>query len=152
MRLGEALSLRARQAQKLNDLRGRVKQNAVAQEGTEPAESVVTLISEYLEVSEEHRHLLVRIQITNVSTDVDGASLLALLQSREALIRERNLASLAAAAGTLSDSNYRYMRSELKYIPQLNVASFREREDDLNEQIRILDAQIQSVNWATDLI
>lgn len=152
MKLGEALSLRARQAQKLNDLRGRVKQNAVSQEGTTPAEPIVGLMSEYLEVSEEHRHLLVRIAMTNVSTDVDGVSLLALLQSREALIRERNLYNLAAAAGTLSDSSYRYMRSELKYESQVDVGSFRQHEDDLNEQIRQLDAQIQAVNWATDLI
>lgn len=152
MTIGEALSLRARQAQKLNDLRGRIKQNALVQEGTDPAEDAVALMEDYLTTSGEHRHMLTRIALTNVATEIDGVKLIALLQEREEMIRARNMFNLAANSATSGGDMYRYTRTELKTIPCVNVAELRVKEEDLTEQIRVLDAQIQQVNWATDLI
>lgn len=159
--LGEALSLRARQAQSLNDLKGRIKNCATSQEGTTPPEDVNALIQEYLNVSADHEALLVRIAETNAkstvkvgegTTAVGEAVLLDLLQRREALIRARNLYGLAAAAGSLSESSMRYMRTELKFVSNVDVADLRVKENDTNETIRVLDAQIQATNWQTELI
>lgn len=152
MVLGEALSLRARQAMKLNDLKGRIKNCATSQEGTTPPEDVNELIGEYLEVSGEHQALLVKIARTNTTTVVGGVTLLELMQHREALIRSRNLYSMAADAGSQGESGYRFTRTELKYVANVDVPALRKSEDEGNEAIRVLDAQIQATNWSTELL
>lgn len=153
MKLGEALTLRARQAQKLNDLQGRIKSSAMVQEGDTPAEDCQVLMTEYVEVSQAHATLNEQIARTNNTTVVDGASqtLAALIQTREALIRHRNLIRLACAAASPGAQQYRYMRSEVKLVPQIDVASLRDEEKKLEEMVNQLDTRIQRVNWATDL-
>lgn len=153
--------MRAKNTQKLNDLKGRIKNCATSQEGTTPPEDVNALIKDYLAISEAHEKLLVGIAETNAATSikvgegttgVGEASLLDLLQYRERLIRERNLYSMVAAAGTPSQDAFRYMRTELKFVSNVDVPDLRAKEDDVNEQIRVLDAQIQATNWATELL
>lgn len=154
MKLGEALSLRARQAQKLNDLRGRIIANAVTQEGEGPAENVGELIAEYEEVSKQHRDLLFRIALTNHRTQVEGLSqhLSYLLQDREDMRRRRAMYDAAANAATPgARREFRYMRSELRMVPQVSVAELREKVDAFDNDIRNLDAVIQEVNWQVDL-
>ena len=150
--LGEALSLRAKQAQRLNDLQGRIKASALHQEGTKPPEEPYALIEEYLKVSKEHAELLRRIAVTNVTTDVDGSPLMMLLHKRESFIRKRNIYGIAAKAASPGTDSYRYMRTELKYESSLDVAEMRRKEDEANEKVRELDAQIQKSNWATELL
>lgn len=152
MNLGEALSLRARQAQKLNDLKGRIKENSVVQEGSEPAEDAEDLIATYLVTSTEHRVLVAQIIRTNATTVADGVTLLDMLQEREELVRERNLYDMAANAATASGDRYRFMRSEIRYVSQVNVADLRRKEEAVGEQVRVLDARIQKINWETELL
>lgn len=152
MTLGEALSLRAKQAQKLNDLRGRIKANAITQEGEVPAENADVLIAEYTVLSTIHSALLVQIASTNAATSVDGKTLVQMLQQREDLIRERNIYGSTADAATPNSGGYRYMRSELRYVAQVDVADLRRKEEETGEEVRALDAQIQHANWQTELI
>ena len=153
MKLGEALSLRARQAQKLNDLRGRIRTNAMTQEGDAPAEDPNELLREFALLSEEHSQLLRRIALTNQQTTLADDRVLAdLLQEREHLRRTRNMTEAAATAATPSRSDYRYGRTEIKYVPQLRVAALRTAIEDLDTQVRKLDATIQEANWQADLL
>ena len=46
----------------------------------------------------------------------------------------------------------RATRSELKVVSDLNVKSLREEAADMARRTRELDAQIQQVNWTTELI
>lgn len=153
MKLGEALSLRARQAQKLDDLRGRIRANAMTQEGDAPTENPVTLLEEFGRLSEEHSQLLHRIAVTNQETDMSsGGTLLQALHKREHLRRTRNMFDAAANAATPSRNDYRYARTEIKYVSNLSVPDLRKLVEDLDEQVRELDASIQEVNWKTDLL
>lgn len=154
MKLGEALSLRARQAQQMNSLKGRIINSASYQEGSDPAEDPKVLIDEYLGISGEHKVLVSQIAHTNANTPVDddGKSLLNLLQEREELIRERNLIQVSADAGASSHGGMRYMRTEIKYVTSLDVPALRTRVDEVSETIRVLDAKIQEINWSVDLL
>jgi hypothetical protein len=152
MKLGEALTLRARQAQKLNDLSSRIKGCAVSQEGSPPPEDPNKLIDEYLDLSREHSVLIANITATNASTIVDGVPLINTLQAREALIRARNIHGMAARAGSPGTDNFRWMRTELKYVSAVSVADLRAAEEELAQKVTALDARIQQANWENDLI
>lgn len=151
MNLGEALTLRARQAQRMNDLKGRIKASAVVQEGDDPPEDANNLIAAYIETSLEHKNLMIRITATNASKMVEeGQTLAQLLQEREALIRERNLYSVVADSASPGE-RFRYMRSEIKMVPKVDIAELRGLEEQLIEDIRQLDVKIQTINWTTEL-
>lgn len=155
MKLGEALSTRAKQAQKLDDLRGRIRANALTQEGTDPVEDPQKLLEDFGKVSEEHSRLLLQIANTNAVTIVEqlDMTLLAALHKREHLRRTRNMFDAAATAATpRRDSYHRYSQSELRDVPQVPVAAFRKLVEEMDEQVRQLDAVIQEVNWKTDLL
>lgn len=152
MKLGEALSLRARQAQKLDDLRGRIRANAMVQEDEEAAESANDLIIEFAAVSAEHATLLSRIARTNLSVETADGTLTATLHKREHLRRQRNLAQLAADAATPNRNDYRYMRSEMAFKAQVNVQSLRGQIEKLDDEVREVDAEVQEINWKTELL
>lgn len=146
--------MRARQAQRMNDLKGRIKANTTSQEGDSPAEDVAGLIDAYLATSREHMGLMVQIANTNAKTVVDetGASLLDLLQQREWMIRERNLYGSTADGANPGQSLFRFARNEIKQVSNVDVPDLRRKEEELTERIRVLDAEIQKLNWATELV
>jgi len=151
MKLGAALSQRAKLAQRLNDLKGRIKANCLVQEGQQATEDPALLISEYSIASADFRDLVEKIALTNAATMVGERTLLALLQDRESLIRMRNLYGTTADSATPSSDRYRYMRSELAHTSTVDVAEMRRLEDSLNTQIAELDSLIQQTNWETDI-
>lgn len=146
MKLGEALSLRALQAQQLNDLRSRISLNATGQEGTTPAEEPGALLDAYENLSKAHAELIGRITLSNAT-----GSLNPLLQDREHMRRMRNTLESAVRASSSLTASSRYMRSELKSVSFVDVAALQEQIDKLTEAIRVLDAVIQQSNWNTDL-
>ena len=146
MRLGEALSLRALQTQKLSELRSRISANAVTQEGTEPQADSMRLLEEYEELSRQHGALVLQINRSNVGSALDE-----MLQRREHLRRCRNnLVTLARTAET-SQAGSRFMRSELRTVSHVNSTDLHARIDALTEELRMLDAAIQQRNWETDV-
>lgn len=150
MKLGEALSLRARQAQKLNDLRKRATDNALTQEGESPAENAGALLQEYREVSYDHAELLARIGRTNARIETEEGTLADTLHARENLRRIRGTLEHAANAA-VPGRQPRYMRSELKYVAKLDVPQLRREIEGLDAEIREYDARIQEINWRENL-
>lgn len=147
MKLGEALTLRAVQAQKLAELAQRVNANATSQEGEEPAEDPKLLLEQMEQLSKDHAALVLQINKTNISSGLGD-----LLVQREHLRRTRNMLSSAARAAN-SNSNWgRITRSEIKTVPHLDAGKLLARADDLGDQIRVVDAHIQEQNWLTDLV
>lgn len=151
MTLGEALSKRARIAQQMNDLRGRIKNNSLVQEDQKPVEDPNELLSEYEALSREFQELVKKITYANANAEIGDEKLLDLLQERECLIRIRNIYTLAATSASPGSDRYRYMRSEIAMIPAVDVAEMRRREESLTKQIIILDAQIQKKNWQIEI-
>lgn len=146
MRLGEALSLRAQQASKMNELRQRILANTITQEGDEPQEKPQELIDEFVLLSGQHSELVLKIIRSNV-----GSDLIVALQEREHLRRWRNTLEQAARVAAQSQAGSRYMRTELKSVSHLNAAELHKQIDGLTEDLRALDARIQRANWDTEL-
>ena len=159
MKLAEALLLRADRKRAFEQLRGRAQAVSRFQEGEEPPEDANTLLARADEVLTEFEVLVRDINRTNSTTSLtDGRTLTAALAERDVLrIRYALLSNVADAAsgqsaGPQPHFAVRQMRSELKFVTAVPVAEVRERANGVARRHRELDAQIQQVNWTTDLI
>jgi len=151
MKLAEALILRADCQKRIAQLKARLLTNAKVQEGDAPAETPQELITELGRVSADLLDLIKRINRTNSATAFAGRGTISdALADRDVLALERTAyAELAHAAAISHD---RYMRSELKYVSTIKVAEVQKRADELAKNYRDLDAQIQELNWRTELV
>jgi uncharacterized protein DUF6847 len=151
MKLGEALTLRSQLQVKFQQLRERLKASVLVQEGETPPEDPQMLLSELELVAGELEQLIARINKTNLATSLrEGATL------TEALARRDHLAWLLSAlhqvAETASVVQARYGKAELRMVRTIDVAELRQRADSLAKERRVLDVQIQEVNWLTELV
>ena len=150
MKLGEALTLRRQLQVAFQQLRERLKASALVQEGEAPPEDPTMLLEQLEAVGVELEALIARINKTNIATSLDGRTL------TEALARRDHLAWLQAAlhqvAETASVPPTRYGRAELRRVRTVDVATLRQRTDDLAKERRMLDARIQELNWLTELV
>lgn len=150
MLLAEALNERADAQVRLGDLKRRVAQNARVQEGEEPAEDPQALLDQAIQVNERIRVLAVAVNLTNTTTQLpDGTTVTAALARRDALGHRVRL--VADAASQASDKLARFGRAEIREVATLDVAALRAEADRLRAQRRELDAQLQRVNWTTEL-
>ena len=94
--------------------------------------------------------LVRRINHTNSQTPFEGATLTDALARRDATLRARRLYSQVAVAATARQD--RYSRSEVRYVPTVDVAQLRKMADDAAKAYRELDTKIQQVNWSTQLL
>ncbi len=159
MKLAEALLLRADRKRAHDQLRARAQGAARFQEGEPPAEAASDLIARADRALEMLESLIRQINLTNaVTTLPSGRTMTAALAERDVLTLRHSLYSgvADAASGARGSGPHgameRQMRSELRYVTDLPVAELRRVADQIAERRRLLDAEIQSANWATDLI
>lgn len=149
MLLAEALARRAEAQDRLNSLTQRLTQGALIQEGDTPVEDPAELLAEAAHLLQEIETLVRRINHTNSQTPFEGASLTDAIARRDALLRTRRLyAQVADAASARQD---RYSRSEVRYVPTVDVGALRKMADDASKAYRELDTKIQQLNWSTEL-
>ena len=151
MKLGEALTLRSDLQTRMEQIRGRVKQAALVQEGEAPQEDPQALLAEFMRLADELEALIVRINRTNIVTLLPGGSTLTdALARRDVLtIRQTTLRQVADVAG---ERQQRYGLAEIRTLPTVNVAELRAQADDLARERRELDAAVQAINWQTDIL
>ena len=150
MKLAEALMERTDLQRRLVQIRERMKQNALYQEGETPAESVAELLKEYRRCAERLETLVVAINRSNQQIMLaDGTPMLEALARREGLIRE--CAMLIALCEAAMPDNSRYSRSELRYVSAVNIAEIRKDADKIAQSCRQLDILVQQANWVHDL-
>lgn len=151
MKLAESLILRADCQKRFEQLKARAVSSAMVQEGDQPAENPAELIAELETVARELADLIKRINRTNSVTVFEGERTISdVLAERDVLAMRRKLYAGLAEAATVQQN--RYMRTEVKYVSTLNVAENQKRADALAREYRELDARIQALNWATELI
>ncbi len=152
MKLAEALAARADAQGRLQELRGRIVDNARHQEGDEPAEDPNALLEEADRVAVELGRLVRAINATNAATPVDGSGTITdAIAQRDALAARRRI--LADAAGAAAGGHgMRMMRSELRLVSALDVPALRRRMDELARERRQLDLRIQAADWVTELL
>lgn len=151
MKLAEALAERADLEKRIVELRVRLAQSARIQEGDQPPEDVAALLTELAQLLGEQTTLFKRINRTNIATHLDEEYTL-----MEALA-ERQLA--ARHADFLNDlimhalsQEFRYTRTEIRYVTTLDVPAVRNSIEHLAQRQRHLDTAIQAANWTTDLL
>ncbi|MEG0922857.1 MAG: DIP1984 family protein [Comamonas sp.] len=150
MKLAEALLLRADLKKKLASLRERIGRNVMLQEGEEPKEKVEDLLAEATSALQEQQQLVRRINAANEATKLaDGRLLADVLGERDTLIARHSLLVVTIAA-THKDVD-RYSQREIKWVPQVNVASLQKQADDLSRKIREVNVTVQAANWQIDI-
>ena len=149
MKLAEALQERADLNRRIQQLNTRLLNNALVQEGEQPAEDPVSLLSEYDTTMDALEEITAKINLANCKTMVDGKSLTELIARRDALTqRVKTCRELAQAASQLYR---RATRSEIKIFSAVDVKELQKRADRLAKELRMLDNTIQQTNWTVDL-
>jgi hypothetical protein len=153
MKLAEALALRADATRRIEQLRGRIIDNARYQEGEEPAEDAASLLTQSHQVCAELESLIRRINRTNASAQLGAGTITDAIARRDVLKLRHGLITAAADAAAGRERGWnRQLRSELTFISALPVADLRARADDVARSIRELDIDIQRINWEVDLL
>lgn len=150
MKLAEALLERKSLMQKIETLRARLAENALVQEGDQPSEQPEVLMAELNEAVNQLELLIRGINATNnVAQLADGTAVSDAIVIRDMLkLRREALEQVAEAAST---RQARYMRTEVRYVATFSTGELRKQIDGLSKEWRELDAQIQAVNWMTEL-
>lgn len=150
MKLAEALQERADLNIRLQQLRSRLENNALVQEGEQPAEEPSVLLKELHESISRLEWLISRINLTNCATVVDGKTLTEWIAKKDALTMKLSL--YRELVNTASGTIYRARNSEIKILPTVQVRELQKQVDDMAKELRLLDNLLQQTNWTTDLI
>ncbi|MDR0334906.1 MAG: DIP1984 family protein [Methanomassiliicoccaceae archaeon] len=150
MKLAEALLLRAEYQKKITYLQSRVLSNIKVQENDEPLENPQKLIDETLELTEQLCVLIKRINAcNNKATLPNGLTISEAIVERETLLKKQNLLTVITTAAQTKD--FRLTRTELKMRTIVSMEELQKQIDALSQRYRILDTEIQSANWITEM-
>ena len=126
MKLAEALILRAERMKKAEQLKQRLKRNAMIQEGDKPSEEPHKMMAELDNVLSELTALIKKINNTNMLTKLDdGRTLTNALAERDAISMKRGIMSELIEAASIRVE--RYSNSEVKYLSTVNVPQLQNR-------------------------
>ena len=150
MKLAEALQERADLNRRIQQLQQRLSNNAVVQEGEQPAEDPAELLAQLDGCVSQLETLIARINLTNCRTQVEGKTLTEHLARRDAL--KQKLSVYRDLAQSASQLGHRGMRSEIKWLSAVDVRKLQKQVDELAKELRLLDNSIQAANWDTELI
>jgi hypothetical protein len=151
MKLAEALILRADIQKRIEQLRSRLIQSALVQEGETPPEDPQELLTELDKLLNQLERLIVNINNTNIQTPFTEQEMLTgALASRDRLTIQYN--AINDLANVASNRIDRHGHAEIRKVSTVDVAALRRSLDELARQRRELDTTIQAKNWSTDLI
>ena len=149
MKLAEALQERSDLNTRIAQLRTRISNNALVQEGEQTAEDPAELIRQLNACVKELEELIARINLTNSTTKVEKKTLTEWLASRDALTLK--LSIYRDLVNEASTSAYRARGTEIRIKPTVNVASLQKEVDQMSRDLRLIDNTIQAANWSTEL-
>ena len=150
MKLAQALILRADTQKRLEQLKGRLLDNAKMQENERPSEDPKLLLKELDRLSDELCRLILAINLTNSNAKFEGASLTEMIAKKDTLSQKASV--LRDFAKSASQKVDLYSNSEIKILSSVDVAVLQKQIDELSKEIRELDMKLQEANWQVDLI
>ncbi|OJJ27919.1 DIP1984 family protein [Campylobacter concisus] len=150
MKLAQALILRADTQKRLEQLKGRLLDNAKIQENERPSEDPKLLLKELDRLSDELFRLILAINLTNSSAKFEGASLTEMIAKKDTLSQKASV--LREFAKSASQKVDLYSNSEIKILSSVDVAMLQKQIDELSKEIRELDMKLQEANWQVDLV
>jgi hypothetical protein len=150
MKLAEALSIRKDLQTRIEQLKVRIINNVRIQEGEQPAEDPTDLMKDLDSCLKQLEELIYRINVTNMHAKSGDKTLTQLMAERDVLTKRVQV--LREVFNQASSSSERYSRSEIKYVTTIDVKAMGKQLDKLSSQLRTLDVEIQSINFATELM
>lgn len=150
MKLAEALQERADLNRRIEQLRYRLSNNVLVQEGEKPLEDPAVLLEELESSFTRLEWLIARINLTNCAVKVEGRSLTELIARRDVLsLRAEAYRRLVEEA---SQNTHRATRTEIKILSAVDVPALQRQADDASRELRLLDNTLQATNWTADLM
>jgi len=150
MKLAEALQERADLNRKIEELRRRLGNVILVQEGEEPAEDPAALLEELDAAVARLEKLIAAINLTNCRTKANGMTLTALIARKDTLmVKLSAYRDLVYSAG---QNTNRARGTEIKVKAVLKAGDLQKVADQTAKEIRVLDNLLQETNWKTKLI
>ena len=150
MKLAEALQERADLNRRIEQLRYRLSNNVLVQEGEKPLEDPAALLEELESSFTRLEWLIARINLTNCAVKVEGRSLTELIARRDVLsLRAEAYRRLVEEA---SQNTHRATHTEIKILSAVDVPALQRQADDASRELRLLDNTLQATNWTADLM
>lgn len=150
MKLAEALQERADLNRRIEQLRYRLGNNVLVQEGEKPAEDPAALLKELEECLSRLEWLIARINLTNCTVRIKEETLTELIARRDVLtLRAEAYRRLVEEA---SQNTHRATRTEIKILSTVDVPSLQKQADEASRALRLLDNTLQATNWTADLM
>ena len=151
MKLANALSQRSELQTRIRQLEVRLNNNALVQEGEQPAEDPMELFRELEEDYARLEDLVARINRTNNSTRTENGAALSDLLARRDCVKGR-LGGLRNFLNNASAMVHRHSASEIRIKSTVNVRQLQKQVDSLAKELRELEETIQEKNWTTELL
>lgn len=151
MKLANALSQRSELQTRIRQLENRLNNNALVQEGEEPAEDPMELLTQLDQGYVQLEELIARINRTNNSTQAEEEATLSDLLARRDCLKGK-LSALRGFLDNASAQVHRRSASEIKIKSTVNVRQLQKQVDGLSKKLRELEETIQEKNWTTDLL
>lgn len=151
MKLANALSQRSELQTRIRQLESRLNNNALVQEGEQPAEDPMELLRELEEDYARLEELIARINRTNNTALMEGGETLSDLLARRDCLKGR-LAALRNFLDNASATVHRHSASEIRIKSTVNVRELQKQVDGLAKELRELEETIQEKNWTTELL
>lgn len=150
MKLAEALQERADLNRNIEQLKNRLNNNALVQEGEKTPEEPEDLKQQLDASLERLAYLIAHINQTNCETRVEGQTLTELIAQKDTLSLKIRVYKEIVYAG--SQASYRARNTEIKIKPAISVAGWQAEIDKMAKELRLLDNKLQQSNWNTDLM
>ena len=150
MKLAEALQARADLNTRIAQLRARLNNNALVQEGESTAEDPNALLKQLNDCIRDLQDLIARINLTNSTVKTEGKTLTEWIAARDALTLK--LSVCRDLVNTASSGAYRARGTEIRIKPAVSVKDLQDEVDAMAKELRLTDNRIQAANWANDLM
>ena len=150
MKLAEALQERADINHNIEQLKNRLNNNVLVQDGETTVEDPNKLKTELDNSIKRLQYLIARINQTNCETSIDGESITELIAQKDALSLKINI--YKETAFLASQLLYRARNSEIKIKSAISVTDWQAEIDKMSKELRLLDNKLQENNWKTELI
>lgn len=149
MKLAEALQERADLNRTIEQLKYRLCNNVLVQEGEEAVEEPQALKQKLDGCLERLEHLIACINHTNGNTVVDGQTLTQLIAKKDVLTLK--IGTYRDVLAEASQTAGRARGTEIRIKAAISVPEWQAEADSLSRELRRLDNRLQETNWTTEL-
>ena len=150
MKLAEALQERADLNRSITNLRWRLEQVMLVQEGLEPVEDPGALMKSLDESIDRLEYLMAAINHTNDVTEAGGMTLTQIIARKDAM--KLRLSAYKELAGEAGSNTSRARGTEIRVLPTVKAAALQKEADRMAKEIRRLDNLLQETNWTRELV